>query len=287
MLIVSTEEWVALSVETLFAPRGYAVARAATRNQAQDLVSKLPPDLIVISRDLRDARGIDLCEWLQQHGGDNVRVTPKLLLGTSPWTREERLAALQAGAWDVFHVPTDGEELFARVNTWVEAKLTCDVVRERGLLDPNTGFYNAQGLLRRMEELGAGAGRHNRPLACVIIAADLSDDEALLADEPRDALHGIAERLRTSRRASDSIGRVSANEFVVVAPDTDQEGARGLVNRLRRVMESTGPRGPSVRFGAFAVPHFRDASIAPAEMLIRAADALRLGDDYTSGDHIH
>jgi diguanylate cyclase (GGDEF)-like protein len=283
MLIVSPEEWVALSVETLFAPRGYAVVRAATRQSGLDLIQRLPPDLIVVSRDLRDQTGTAFCQWLQAHGGDSLRTTPKLLIGTSPWTREERLAALKAGAWDVVHVPTDGEELFTRVDTWVHAKLAFDTARENGLLDPATGFYNARGLLRRMEELGAGAGRHNRPLACVIISADPMDASAVEAGAGR--VQTVAERLQTTRRASDSIGRVSDTEFVVVAPDTDSEGARGLVNRLRRVMETIEGAQAALRYGAYGVPHFRDASIAPAEMLIRAADALRRGE--TNGDHIH
>jgi diguanylate cyclase (GGDEF)-like protein len=282
MMIVSTEEWVALAVETLFAPRGYAVIRVSTARQAFDRIRVLPPDLLIISRDLGDRSGVELCRMLEAKGLAG-RTTPKLLLGTSPWGREERLEALQAGAWDVCHIPIDGEELFLRVDAWVQAKLAADVSREQGLLDSGTGLYNTAGVLKRMEEAAAGAGRHNRALACVIIAAEAAD---AAGNNTGSRTHGalmeaLAERLRASGRASDAIGRVSDTQFVVVAPDTDEAGARGLINRLRGILEAgdSAELAATVRFGSFGVPHYRDASIAPTEMLIKAADTLRVKGD--------
>jgi diguanylate cyclase (GGDEF)-like protein len=283
MVIVTTEEWVALAIETLFAPRGYAVVRASTARQAFDLIRQVPPDVLVVSRDLRDRTGVELCRTLEENRVA-ARTIPKLLLGTSPWTREDRLEALKAGAWDVRHIPTDGEELFLRVDAWVQAKLAADLSRERGLLDQGTGLYNTAGLLKRMEEVAAGAGRHNRALACVIVALEggeaLEGDEATQGTDRRthDAMmESLAGYLRESGRASDAIGRVSDTQFVVVAPDTDEEGALGLINRLRGVI-AADVATESVRFGSFGVPRFRDASIAPTEMLIKAADALRMAD---------
>lgn len=283
-MIVSTEEWVALAVETLFAPRGYAVIRVSTARQAFDRIRDVPPDLLIVSRDLGDRSGVDLCRRLEEDGFVD-RTTPKLLLGTSPWTREDRLAALRAGAWDVCHIPMDGEELFMRVDAWVQAKLMSDVSREQGLLDQETGLYNTAGLLRRMEEAAAGAGRHNRALACVIISADEDVPVAGESDRPQRALmDALAEHLRATGRGSDAIGRVSDTQFVVVAPDTDDEGARGLINRLHSTLAAAEPGGlpANLRFGSFGVPHFRDASLAPTELLIKAADALRAGTNEES-----
>jgi GGDEF domain-containing protein len=90
--------------------------------------------------------------------------------------------------------------------------------------------------------------------------------------------HAMAERLRAAGRASDTIGRLSENEFVVLAPDTDSAGAAGLAARLKRAIETATDETPvplRLRFGCYAVRDFRDASIAPSEMLIRAAEALR------------
>ena len=284
-LIVTGEEWLSLSVETLFSPRGYAVLRAYSGAQALERIRQTPPDLLVIAKDLRDMRGIDLCRVAHAQGLTS-KVLPVMLMGPSAWPREERLEALKAGSWDVVSFPMDGEELFLRVDTWVQAKLASDISREQGLLDAATGLYNMQGLLRRMTEIGAGAGRHSRALACVIVSTEGSTPVGpeLTAPEPHtwslDSAATFAECLRSTGRASDAIGRLSENEFVVVAPDTDMEGAMGLAQRLKNVVESHIQSAAPVplRFGCYAVPNFRDASIAPTEMLIRAAEALRHAD---------
>jgi PleD family two-component response regulator len=285
---VSSEEWVSLSIETLFAPRGYAVLRGFNGEQAMQRVREMPPDLLVIAKDLRDMRGVDLCAELRVNGWIS-RVTPVVLIGTSPWTREERLEALRAGSWDTCSLPMDGEELFLRIDQWVQAKLAADTSSEQGLLDSATGFYNAHGLLRRIAELGAGAGRHGRALACVVISADFGTQQVSfekrlsttsLSGGPADATGMFVSRLRAAGRASDAIGRLSENEFVVVAPDTDSEGALGLANRLKLAIESAAaPTVPlRLRFGCYAVGDFRDASIAPTELLVRATEALRETD---------
>jgi PleD family two-component response regulator len=275
-LIVTGQEWVALSVETLFSPRGYAVLRAFSGAQALQRISDFEPDLIVADQDLRDMRGSEFCRALREREG-HALVSPVLLIATSHWTRDERLEALRAGAWDTCALPMDGEELFLRADAWVRAKLAADQARDRGLLDAATGLYNAQGLLRRIAEVAAGANRRRAPLACVVITSE----PAATAAHPPESMtwtHAMAERLRAAGRASDTIGRLSENEFVVLAPDTDSAGAAGLAARLKRAIEAATDETPvplRLRFGCYAVRDFRDASIAPSEMLIRAAEALR------------
>src|SRR5690606_13205774 len=91
-LIVTGEEWLSLSVETLFSPRGYAVLRAFTGVQALERIRQTPPDLVVIAKDLRDMRGVDLCRVGHAQSLLN-KVMPVMLIAPSPWTREERLEA--------------------------------------------------------------------------------------------------------------------------------------------------------------------------------------------------
>jgi PleD family two-component response regulator len=285
-LIVTGQEWVSLSVETLFAPRGYAVLRAFSGAQALQRINDFEPDLIVADQDLRDMPGAEFCRLLAERSGGVV--TPVLLIATNHWAREDRLDALRAGAWDTCALPMDGEELFLRADAWVRAKLSADQARDQGLLDAATGFYNAQGLLRRISEVAASAGRRRAPLACVVIASEPQPETAPATSQTASWTHSVADRIRAAGRASDTIGRLSETEFVVLAPDTDSAGAAGLAHRYKQVIETGGEDPPlplRVRFGCYAVRDFRDASIAPSEMLIRAAEALRTppaNDDYIS-----
>ncbi|HUF64537.1 MAG TPA: response regulator [Gemmatimonadaceae bacterium] len=282
-LMVTGQEWVSLSMETLLAPRGFAVLRSYTGLQALQRVQETPPDLLIVDRDLRDIRGVELCIAMRETGTMTPSI-PLMLLSTGIWPAEERIAALRAGAWEICSLPMNGEELVLKLETWVRAKLASDVAREEGLLDPDTGLYNVRGVLKRLAELGAGANRHRRPLACVVLSPDLPEADGSSVAAPATAtaaaVQTLAAKLRSAGRASDSIGRLSSTEFVVVAPDTDEEGAEGLTVRLRRAFEAgeqgSGPDSSShVRFGSYAVADFREASIAPPDLLIRAAEALR------------
>jgi PleD family two-component response regulator len=280
-LMVTSQEWVSLSLETVFSPRGYAVLRSASGEQGLRRVLDNRPDLLLVEKDLRDMSAAEFC------GALNARIPggsmfPTCVIGSSPWSRDEKLDTLRAGAWDVYSLPMDGEELFLKVDKWVRAKLSADLEREQGLLDPDTGLYNTQGLLRRIAELSAGAMRYGRPIGCVIVSSEppAPPSGGPAAGQPRTwtaaAARTVATTLQNAGRASDAVGRLSATEFVVIAPDTDPVGIEGLVQRLRRAMEAAPVEQPlSLRFGYYAVPSFGVESIAPTELLVRAAAVLR------------
>lgn len=281
-LIVTGQEWVSLSLESVFSPRGYAFLRAVTGAQALHRIADAPPDLLLVEKDLRDMTGAEFCAGLRSRGLLGA-TTPVYVISSGPWTREEKLDTLRAGAWDVCSLPMDSEELFLRMDRLVRAKLAADVEREKGLLDPDTGVYNRQGLLRRIAELSAGAMRYGRPIGCVIVASEQADATTARAPQRAGtwtaaAARTVAATLRSTGRASDAVGRLSPNEFVIIAPDTDPVGIRGLAERLRRAIEAAPPPAEAplqLNFGYYAVPSFGSESIAPTELLIRAADALR------------
>lgn len=279
---------------TIFSPKGYAVLRAFNGAQALERAREAPPDLLIVDQELRDMSGTEFCRALRQDGVVSA-ATPILLISSGPWQRETKLEALREGAWEACSLPMDSEEVFLKVDVWVRAKLAGDDTREQGLLDPDTGLYNTTGLLRRISELAAGAVRHSRPLACVVLSAEPGGPADAGSGMIRAVSTGVgapaaggtwtaasarsfAATLLSAGRASDAIGRLSATEFVIVAPDTDDDGVLGLAERLRKAVDEvrTEPELQwHVRFGCYAVPDMRDASIAPTEVLIRAAEALR------------
>lgn len=274
VLIVTGHEWLSLSIESVFAMRGYAVLRAFTGLQAARQLA-VSVDLLIVDRDLRDTTGVALCRDLREQGLLGA-ATPMLLISADPWTRDEKLEALRAGVWDVASLPWDGDELFLRLDAWVRGKLVTDSVRDQGLVDPATGFYNAQGVLRRIGELAAVAARHRQPLGVVVLTRNGANGNARDSAAPSEDRQ-FAELLESVRRASDAIGRLNAAQFVVLAPETGEEGVIGLAERLLAALAADAPdrdAQATLHFGCYAVPDFRDASIAPTELLVRAAAAL-------------
>lgn len=270
ILIVNEHEWASRSLDTVLAPRGYAILRAYNAEQAVERAAASKPDAVFIERSLPDSGGAELCQRLQEEGVVSP-ATPLILTTSGPVTQEQRLEALRAGAWEIIALPVDAEELLLRLSRYTRAKLEADRAEEAARTDPETGFYNSAGILQRANELMAAAERYGRPVACVVF--EPTGDEAK-AD--RSAIHEIVELLRRSTRRSDIIGRIGPGQFAIVAPDTAPQGAEVLASRLRdTVVAGAGGAGAAPRAGAFGVDDPKATRVDPRELVQRAMSAAR------------
>lgn len=285
-LIVSAHEWPTRSMESVLGPRGFAVVRANSGSEALERAERVQPDLVILDAKLPDQAGAELCRLLR--GTTTIGAsTPILMMTAERRTRERRLNALRAGAWELLGLPMDPEELLLKLEVYIQAKFEIDQAREESLVDRGTGCYNVRGLLRRAHEMGATAFRNSRPLACVVFAPELSEaSEASSSSAAALASDRLARVISGSSRSSDSVGRLGQAELVVLAPETDAPGASLMARRLADAVEDIGctergsaaePLSSNLRLhaGFFGVDNFRDASIGAAEMLVRATMALR------------
>lgn len=267
---------------------GYAVLQERSAQHALERARNTEPDVILVDAELPDMPGVELCRALRA----DPRVsssTPILITIRDAATRTQRLAALRAGAWECIAPPHDADEILLKIGAYVHAKLDADRARTDGLLDPVTGLYNRQGLARRARELGSQAFREHGPLACIVLALDIEPTEPGVSPQPLGGSSNLArciQAIKAAARLSDVIGRLSANEFAVLAPGTDAGGARRLAERLASSVTTTtaAPGGGAVtatpirvRCGYEAVANVGYAPIEPVDLLVRAAAAVRTG----------
>jgi len=287
VVIANSQEWHTRSLESILGPHGYAVLRAYTGKQALERCRSARPDIIILDTDLPDVDGLDVCRTLRE----DPQISPSTpILVTSPGhpSRQKRLAALRAGAWDFLGSALDGEELPLRLDAYVRAKFDADQAREESLLDQLTGLYNVRGLARRARELGSQAFRHQEPFACIVFSpiVDGADDDPQAEVEIGSAVDRLAKALRESGRVSDAIGRLGPTEFAIIAQGTDATGAVRLAERLAQALEAGAVEGrlkTRMAAGFDAVANYHDAPIEPSDMLVRATMAMRLSRSDASG----
>ena len=291
VVIANSQEWHTRSLESILGPHGYAVLRAYTGRQAVERALSSQPDIIIVDTDLPDLDGLEVCRQLRADARISSS-TPILVTSPGHPSRQQRLAALRAGAWDYLGSTLDGEELPLKLDAYVRAKFDADRAREESLLDQLTGLYNIRGLARRARELGSQAFRHHEPFACVVIAPIVDGEHA--DDAAREAaltaiVDRLARTLRETGRVSDAIGRLGPTEFAVIAQGTDRDGAVRLAERLQRTLESTADE-TGMRFrmaaGYDAVDNYHEAPIEPSDMLVRATMAMRLSRSDAAGNWI-
>jgi len=276
VVIANSQEWHTRSIESVLGPHGYAVLRAYTGKQLLDHCRSARPDIIIVDSDLPDMDGLDVCRTLRD---DPILSKSTPILVTSPGhsSRQDRLAALRAGAWDYLGSALDDEELPLKLDTYVKAKFDADRVREESLLDQLTGLYSARGLARRARELGSLAFRHHEAFACVVLspmvvnaADELAAEEAIQA-----AVEQLAKALKDRSRVSDAAGRLGPTEFAIVTQGTDAAGALHLAERVTegfpRAQQDDGIR---IVAGYDVVANYHDSPIDPPEMLARASKAM-------------
>ena len=267
VLIVSEHEWASRSLDSVLAPHGYGVLRAYNCRQAVERATGTNVDAVFIDWQLPDGTGSESCRDLVERGVIS-RATPVILVTSGTATRNERLEAIRAGAWEVIALPVDAEELLLRMDRFIRAKMEADRAQEEALIDAATGLYSWAGISRRIAEIASAAERFGRPVACIVFAPGAGET----AEEQVD-LAGLAERLRSGTRRSDVLGRIGPREFAIVAPDTNREGAQILVDRLRKSSGADG--GNAGRTGICAIADLRETGLDPLEFLVQAALASR------------
>jgi diguanylate cyclase (GGDEF)-like protein len=147
-------------------------------------------------------------------------------------------------------------------------------LRELVVTDPLTGLPNYR---RLVEVLGAEISRSNRtdtPFAVVFFDMDglkrINDELGHLIGSR--AVCRFAEALRASCRNTDTAARYGGDEFVMILPDTDEEGARVVVRRVENGLLED-PDKPELAVSAGLAIYPRDGG-TPTTLLSAADRAL-------------
>lgn len=264
ILLGTAQEWLARSLETVLAPRGYRVLKVYTARSVLDTATKMAPDAVVLDLELPESDGLSVCRALRAEGRVS-ECTPILLTTTGPATRQQRLEVLRAGAADLQSQPMDPDEFMLRLEAHLRYKLAAERFRNEGLIDSRSGLYNLTGLLRRAGEVQADAARRGLSTVCVAFAPD-----ATYANGDR-----LAQAFRKHGRASDVIARLNGAEFAVVASGADGGATVRLTERMTRALEREV--GPAVHLAAgyHSVRPERDDRIEPMALVEAARAALR------------
>jgi PleD family two-component response regulator len=263
--------WLSQALASLLKPRGYHVQFVPSGREILERAPAVRPDIVVLDTDLPDLDAIAVCRTLRRNRAAwNV---PIFMITSTPATKAQRLAALEAGAWDYLSVLLNPEELVLKLDTMARLKLEMDQALEESAVDLTNGLYTRRGLERRARELTADAFRRRAPLACVALGIEADQQGVLPA-----AVAYAASVLQARGRTSDAIGSLGQGAFAVLAPATAPEDALQMAARLARVIEAgplpAGVPPLRVRAGYDAAADVHETALEPTGFLEHAGTAL-------------
>ena len=108
----------------------------------------------------------------------------------------------------------------------------------RAATDALTGLPNSRALRDTLKRMIAHAGRTLAPFSIILLDLDHFKriNDAHGHDRGDDALAAVGDVLSTAVRASDYAGRYGGEEFLVLLPDTDREGALVVAEKIRQAI---------------------------------------------------
>jgi diguanylate cyclase (GGDEF)-like protein len=138
--------------------------------------------------------------------------------------------------------------------------------------DGLTGLNNRRKTERLLEQEFDRALRYGRPLALVMFDVDnFKHINDTLGHPVGDlVLAGIARRIKRKMRTTDYLGRWGGEEFLLICPETDTQGATQIAERMRRAIRRKGFSSAGVVTASFGVGcHSGEGNV---EVLIQRAD---------------
>lgn len=161
------------------------------------------------------------------------------------------------------------------LNWWRQRE---DVIRQMSRTDALTGIHNRRSIIELLEKETARTHRHGPPLCVVLLDLDHFKKINDTWGHPMGdrVLKNTADLLRVTIRQCDAVGRYGGEEFMLLLPDTDLNGAGAVVERCRAVlaaMEVTSESGERVPVsGSFGLVCNEHYLAADAERFIKEAD---------------
>ncbi len=302
VLLVESDAALRTGVRAVLDGAGHEVQEADSVAMATELALVMQPHMMIIDWTLPDGSGLGLVERLRQtRMGRSIYV----LVLTSHENEQRLVDAFESGVDDFITKPINDRVLLARLRAGLRVvRLHQEVERDReevrqfaselaisnrrlsetALTDALTGFPNRRHFLERLKQEWSAAGRHHRPLACMLVrVTGFGQIAETYGRELGDrVIARTAEVLKQCLRTHDIVARVGDGEFAVLCPDTAAGPAQLVAQRIcRQVEESPVSSGRlqlsiSVEIGVAARD---DAMDSPDALMNQASSAFEGAKD--------
>jgi diguanylate cyclase (GGDEF)-like protein len=201
------------------------------------------PDLIILNIIMSGMDGFETCRKLKENPA--TKSIPIIFI-TDFNLEEDEAKALELGAVDYITRPMRPSVVRARVKNHLELKKYRDYLQEISMKDGLTGIANRRRLDEYLQQEWRRSQRQKKPISLLMLDIDhfkfYNDHYGHSAGD--DCLKKIAGTIEDAlARPADLAARYGGEEFACVLPETDNEGAGLIAQRIHQ------------NLAALAIPH--------------------------------
>jgi diguanylate cyclase len=276
VLVVDDEPYILATLAALLVTE-FEVLTADSAEAAKKILEQRDVDIILSDQRMPRTNGVQLLEWVRSRAPKSIRL---LMTGFAeleeaveainrgqvfryifkPWRAEELLETLRSAGHTVIlersheHLLEELRQMNLELEKRVqertkqleeavhELEQKNKMLEKLALTDPLTSLPNRRAMDRLSERELRRRDRYPSPLALGLIDVDhfkkINSDYLLPGGDK--VLVDLGRVLAASLRTVDVLGRIGGEEFLVIAPETNEEGAMVLAERIRTNVEKHG-----------------------------------------------
>lgn len=217
---------------------GFEVRCAASGTEGIEVARAWRPEVILLDIQMPEVDGVETCRRIKSD--PEIAAIPILFL-TAHRTNEARVVeALRAGGNDFVSKPCAVPILVARVSCQVEIHRARARLERLAMTDELTGVYSRRFLFDSLRKTVKSASRSSiRAVSCLVVDIDHFKhvNDQLGHIEGDLVLTKVANTLASQTRETDVVARFGGEEFVVVLPNTNMNGAEVVGRKIRTAVE--------------------------------------------------
>lgn len=215
----------------------YTVQFACSGAEGLALANDYPPDLILLDVMMPEMDGFMVCKQLK---ANRITQNIPIVFVTAKNDIEDEGHGLTLGALDYitkpFHTPT----VKSRIKNLVALKQRSDLLETMAMIDALTHLPNRRRFDQQLQQEWKRCQREQLPLSLLMIDIDYFKpyNDHFGHNGGDNCLQRVALNLaRVINRPADLLARFGGEEFAVLLPDTDTQGAHAIAQRLLEAVE--------------------------------------------------
>jgi two-component system, cell cycle response regulator len=281
VLVCDDDEHTRNLLRDLCESAGFRVTMARDGAETFEAIQREKPDLLLLDLMMPQKDGFAVLQELRAAaGGADL---PVIIL-TASGDLDGKIRGMELGADDFITKPFKLIELQVRMNSALlvrEYRKKLQAAEEElahlRAVDSLTGAGTYSQLKASVDAEIARSRRYGRPAAALLFGFD--DYQGLRyqlgREECDEFIGGMGKEIRAALRGPDRLFRLDVDEFVVLLPETDLQGARNAAERLGAIVHKLRAQGREgsvevrIRIGGAVFPHER---VHSTEDLLREAN---------------
>jgi diguanylate cyclase (GGDEF)-like protein len=220
---------------------GYEVMSSNSPKDVLFLARQFIPDVLLLDIMMPELDGFDVCEFFKRDA--QLKFT-RIIILTGRDDRECRVRCYKAGADLFLSKPFEIDELRQIIANHAESKLarerTMQDLQNMTLMDRVTNSYNRHYMEKRISEELKRMQRFRRPMGLILVHLDnfKSINVHYGFSFGNEVLKDVSEALRQELREFDLLARYNEDSFLILLPETPEQGTRAVASRIREIITS-------------------------------------------------